>query len=78
MLGDSPSDSLDNSIIGSTFSVFTTRRKVLELGIASASKEGLGVTVVVTYGISTVELSDWRLTNSVDVFIRDKGRPYAL
>ena len=51
-LDDSLSDLVDNSIIGSNLSTFTTGSTVGMFGTAIASVRGL-------HGISTVELCDW-------------------
>ena len=53
-LGDSPSNLVDNSIIGSNLSTFTTGSTVGMSGIAIPFVRGL-------HGISTIELCDWRL-----------------
>ena len=50
-LGDSPSDLVDNSIIGSNLSTFTTESTALMCGTGRASLGGL-------HGISIVELCD--------------------
>jgi hypothetical protein len=57
-LGDSPSESLDNSMIGSNFSTFTTCNTTGRGRIGETRGGGLRGVVCATYGISTVELSD--------------------
>ena len=66
ILGDSPSDLLDNSIIGSNLSTFTTGSTALVGGVRTASLGGLRTKAQGLHGISTVELWDYRLWISLD------------
>ena len=77
-LGDSPSDSLDNSIIGSNLSTFTTGSIALVCGASRASLGGLRSKARGLHGISTVELWDCRLWIYVDAANMESGSPYAL
>ena len=77
-LGDSPSNSLDNSIIGSNLSTFTTGSTALVCGVRRASLGGLRSKARGLHGISTVELWDCRLWISVDTANMESGSPYAL
>ena len=70
-LGNSPSNSVDNSIIGSNLSTFTTGSTAGMCGNAIASVGGL-------HGISTVELCDWQLWIFVEGCNMESGSPYAL
>ena len=77
-LGDSPLDSLENSIIGSNLSTFTTGSTALVCGTRRASLGGLRSKARGLHGISTVELWDCRLWISIDVANMESGSPYAL
>jgi len=74
-IGDSPSNSLDNSMIGSNFSTFTAWKSTLLGRFGKTSQGGLGEIECVMYGISTVEAFDWRLSISIDATSMDKGSP---
>ena len=77
-LGDSPSDLLDNSIIGSNLSTFTTGSTTLVCRTRRASLGGLRSKARGLHGISIVELWDYRLWISVDAANMEIGSPYAL
>ena len=77
-LGDCPSDSLDNSIIVSNLSTFTTGSTALVCGTRRASVGGLRSKARGLHGISIVELWDCRLWISVDAPNMESGSPYAL
>ena len=77
-MGDSSSDSLDNSIILSSFSTFTMVE--VPMGGRAAGISGRGLLIVVSgmKGLFMVELVDWRLPISADKGGIYNGRPYAL
>ena len=77
-LGDSSSDSLDNSIIGSNLSTFTTGSTALVCGTRRASLRGLRSKARGLHGISTIALWDCRLWISVDAAYMESGSPYTL
>ena len=77
-VGDSPSHSLDNSIIVSNFSTFTTVGIPLGGKLAGHSGRGLPAPVSPMTGLFTVELVDWRLPISADKGGMCNRRPYAL
>ena len=77
-LGDSPLDLLDNSIIGSNLSTFTTGSTAFMCGTSRASLGELRSRARGLHGISTVELCEWPLWISVDAPNMESGSPYAL
>ena len=78
ILGACPSDSLENSIIGSNLFTFTMGSTALVCGTRRASLGGLRRKARGLHGISTVELWDYRLWISVDAPNMESGSPYAL
>ena len=75
---NSPSDLLDNSIIGSNLSTLRTGSTAIACGTPRASVRGLRSKARGLHGISTVELWDCQLWISVDAANIESGRPYAL
>ena len=77
-VGDSPSDSLDNSTIVSNFLTFTTVGAPLGGKLAGHSGRGLPAPVSPMTGLFTIEPADWRLLISADKGGMCNGRPCAL
>ena len=77
-VGDSPSDSLDNSTIVSNFLTFTIVSVPLGGKLAGHSGRGLPMLVSAMKGLFTVEPAEWRLPISTDKGAMCNGRLYAL
>ena len=77
-VGDSPSDSLDNSTIVSNFSTFTMVGVPLGGKLAGPFGRGLLVPVSPMTGLFIVEPADWRLPIFANKGGMCNGRPYAL
>ena len=77
-VGDSPSDSLDTSIILSSFSTFTMVEVPMGGRLPGISGRGLLIVLSGMKGLFTVEPADWRLPIYADRGGIYNGRPYAL